>query len=327
MVLAPGVEPGFPREADFKSVADGTNPLALRREARAALTVAQLATRFRLRHFPHLSARSREEYGEMLDRKILPGLGKVKARDLDRPAVAKWHGSLVDSEGRGARQANYALAVLSKMMALAEIWGEREEGSNPWRGVARFPEGRRQRYLTPEELGLVARALDDSPAGDAIRMLLLTGMRLGEVLALRRSWVQDGQVTIPADKHKAGRKMGAKTLPLSVGAQALLEGIPKMLGADQVFAVTENQLERHWRAVRAVAGCPDVKLHDLRHSFASYGAAKGLSLPVIGALLGHLHQATTQRYAHLAQSPLRAAVEEIGAALDAAMKKKAPEGA
>ena len=93
-----------------------------------------------------------------------------------------------------------------------------------------------------------------------------------------------------------------------------------------MFAISEAQLERHWRAVRAVAGIKDVMLHDLRHSFASYGAAKGLSLPIIGALLGHLHQATTQRYAHLAQSPLRAAVEEIGAALDAAMRK-APSGA
>jgi integrase len=122
--------------------------------------------------------------------------------------------------------------------------------------------------------------------------------------------------------------VGVKTIPISVAVLALLESMPKMLGSKRVIHGSESQMEHLWREVRDAAKIPDVRLHDLRHTFASYGAAKGLSLPIIGALLGQGHAATTQRYAHLAQSPLREAVEKIGDALGAAMaQKKAPGGA
>jgi integrase len=102
------------------------------------------------------------------------------------------------------------------MMSLAEIWGHRTQGSNPCKGVPRFPENKRQRYLNPEELARVAATLPDSPAGDAIRLMILTGLRVGEALAL--SWpmvdLPAGQVTLPPEAHKNGRKKGAKTVLL-----------------------------------------------------------------------------------------------------------------
>jgi integrase len=285
--------------------------------------VEELAGQFRREHMPRLGVRTQKEYGDLLDREIIPRLGTFKARDLDRPAVAKWHQGMRDTP----RQANHALAVLSKMMSLAEIWGHRPQGANPCKGVPRFPENKRQHYLSPEELARVAAAVPETPAGNAIRLLILTGLRMGEVLALTWPMVDlaAGQVTLPASAHKGGRKKGAKTVLLPAAAVALLEGLPRSVRG-QVVLATLGQIEHAWLLVRKQAEVPDVRPHDLRHTFVSWGAAQGLSLPTLGALVGHSEAATTQRYAHLSQSPLRAAVEQIGAALAAAMAR-VPSGA
>ena len=298
-------------------VAQGVDPIILRREAKAAITLEALASQFRRDHLPSLGVRTQKEYGALLDNEIIPRLGKVKARDLDRPAVAKWHQGMRDTP----RQANHALAVLSKMMSLAEFWGHRTQGRNPCKGVPRFPENKRQRYLNPEELARVAAALPDSPAGDAIRLMILTGLRVGEALALTWPMVdlKAEQATLPAEAHKNGRKKGAKTVLLPAAAKALLESLPRSVRG-QVVLATLGQIEHAWKLVRKEAEVPGVRPHDLRHSFVSWGAAQGLSLPTLGALVGHSEAATTQRYAHLSQSPLRAAVEQIGAALAAAME-------
>ena len=264
------------------------------------------------------------EYLRLLDDKILPKLGPVKVRDLDRPTVVRWHQKMRDTK----RQANHALAVLSKMMSLAELWGERPQGANPAKGVPRFKEEKRQRYLTPEELGKVAAALPEDAVGDALRILILTGLRVGELLALAWDMVDlpGKRLTLPASIHKTGRKTGAKTVPLNGPAVILLEGLTRTVKG-QVVLLTIGQIEHGWQAVRTAVKIPDVRIHDLRHTFVSYGAAGGVSLPILGALVGHTQASTTQRYAHLSQSPLRDAVEQIGAALDAAMKQKAPGGA
>ena len=164
--------------------------------------------------------------------------------------------------------------------------------------------------------------MPDTSAGDSIRLLILTGLRVGEVLALTWPMVDlaAGQVTLPAEAHKTGRKKGAKTVLLPVAAVALLERLPRSVRG-QVVLATLGQIEHAWQLVRKEAEVPDVRPHDLRHTFVSWGAAQGLSLPTLGALVGHSEAATTQRYAHLSQSPLRAAVEQIGAALDAAMRQ------
>jgi len=305
------------------ALAQGMDPAALRREAKAGVTLNELAIQFKRDHVARLGERTQIEYGRLLDQAILPTLGKLPARALVRATVARWHQGMRETP----RRANLALCVLSTMMGLAEIWGHREPKTNPCEGVPRYDEPRRQRYLSPDELGRVAHALPHSVPGDALRLLILTGLRLGEVTAL--SWrmvdLPRAVILLPAKAHKTGRKKGDKVVQLPAAACALLDGMTRSISG-KVFLISRTQIERVWAQARDKAGCPDVHLHDLRHTFVSWGAAQGLSLPILGALVGHTQASTTQRYAHLAQSPLRDAVEQIGAALDAAMKK-APEGA
>jgi integrase len=238
------------------------------------------------------------------------------------------------------------LALVSKMFSLAIKWGWRTD--NPCRGVERFPEAKRARYLAPEELKRLTEALaaypDDCAAkakarglladgqararmigqrgADAVRLLLLTGARRGEVLGARWDqidlergvWSKPGSTTKQKTEHIA---------PLSAAAVTLLKQLkdraPKgengALASPFVFASGEGhmyELNDEWRAIREAAKLPDLRLHDLRHSFASLLASGGASLPMIGALLGHSNPNTTSRYAHLFSDPLRKLADEVG---------------
>ena len=312
-----------------RKVAEGINPLVLKREARVAMTITELAEKFERNHLPELAEGTRAEYSRLIAKKIVPKLGTERARDLDRPTVARWHQSLPTGD-RGKRDANFALSVLSAMMSKAELWGERPEGTNPCQKIPRFHENKRQRYLKPEELQRLAGVLEQEagPAADGVRLLILTGMRLGELLVL--SWpmidLEGRTITFGADQHKTGKKAGAKTIPISIVARDLLSSMPRGLRSARIIQEDEGSMERFWASLRLLAGIPDVRLHDLRHTFGSYGAARGIALKTIGGLLGHGHTATTERYAHLDVDPLREATETIGGLLDAAMRK-ASEGA
>lgn len=309
-------------------LANGVNPLVLKREAKASMDITKLAEKFEKDYVPQLAQSSQNEYSRLIAKKIIPLLGKEKVRDLDRPAVAKWHQALPKGD-KGKRDANFALSVLSCMMTKAELWGERTPGSNPCLNIPRFHENKRQRYLKPDELERLSRILeaDASHAADGIRLLVFTGMRLGELLVL--SWPminldpESPTVTFAAHQHKTGRKNGAKTLPLSMAARSLLESMPRLLGTERVIAENVSGMERYWQGIRTTAQISDVRLHDLRHTFGSYGAARGVPMKSLGGLMGHGNTATTDRYTHLAIDPLREAVETIGTFLEAAMRKKA----
>jgi integrase len=286
------------------------------------MTIETATKRMLEEHIRDLAPRTQKDYEYLLTRHIIPKLGKLRVRDLDKPSVVRWHRGLV-TKGRGHRQANFSLAVLSKLFSLAELWGERDEGTNPCYGVPRFREEKRQRYLNPEELRRLTKFLDGTITADCIRLLILTGIRIGELLALTWKQVDFDTRTITFKEHKTGRKVGVKTLPLSAGAVALLKAMPRLLGSPpKVCPETESSLERYWRDVRTRARLENVRLHDLRHTFASYGAARGLSMRALGGLLGQGHQATTERYAHLDVDPLREATEKISEALEAVMRKQ-----
>jgi len=289
-------------------IAEGVNPLQLRREAKVAMTVAELSTKFKADYLPELGPDTQKEYIRLIDKKIVPKLGEEKVRLLDRPLVARWHQSIPVGE-KGRRGANYALAVLSCMMTKAELWGERAEGTNPCLRIPRFHENQRQRYLLPDELQRLAALLEGetASAADGIRLLILTGIRLGELLVL--TWpmlnLHDRFVTFAADQHKTGKKKGAKTLPLSIVACDLLASMPRGLRSVRVIQENEASMEKYWAALRVVAKLEDVRLHDLRHTFGSYGAARSVPLKTLGGLLGHSSTSTTDRYAHLDVDPLR----------------------
>jgi integrase len=227
------------------------------------------------------------------------------------------------------------MAVLSKMLNLAEKWGERPDGSNPCRHVEKYRERKRERFLSQAELARLGEALaeaerngSESPyAIAAIRLLILTGARVSEILTLEWGHVDFERACLRLPESKSG----AKVVHLSPPARELLASLPRIEGNPYVLPGLKERahlvnLEAPWRRIRARASLEDVRLHDLRHSFASVGAGAGLSLPVIGALLGHSQPGTTARYAHLATDPLKQANNVIGTRIATALEGKAKGG-
>jgi integrase len=302
-------------------VEGGADPGADKIARKEAPTVADLAERFLAEHADAKRKTSTAaQYRRVLGLMILPALGKRKIVDIVRHDIAKLHHSLRSTP----YQANRMLAVLSKMLNLAEQWGLRPDGSNPCRHVEKFKERKRERMLSPAELGRLGDALASyggSPyAVAAVKLLVFTGARLGEILGLEWKWIdfERGEARLPDSKT------GAKTLHLPPPALAVLAELPRLDGNPHVViggkpgAALVN-LEKPWRAIRAVAGLDDVRLHDLRHAFASVAASSGMGLPIIGKMLGHTQAATTHRYAHLASDPVKAAAAAVAGKIAAAM--------
>ena len=216
--------------------------------------------------------------------------------------------------------ANHALGILSALFTVAEIRGLRPEGSNPCRHVKRFPEAKRERFLSDEEyrrLGAVLRKAEKTgteppEAVAAIRLLVPTGCRLSEIMTLRWEDVDPEA----AELRLPDSKTGARVVHLGGPAVAVLRGIPRVEGNPWVIAGRRPgsrlaSLHYPWGRIRKRAGLDGVRLHDLRHSFASGGLLVGENLPMIGKLLGHSQVQTTARYAHLADHPVKAAADRI----------------
>ena len=198
---------------------------------------------------------------------------------------------------------------------------------NPVKGVQRYRDNKNERFLSPEELGRLGAALMKAEADEkdlyaiaATRFLILSGCRKSEVLTLKWDHVDTNHACLRLPTSKTGKKI----VPLGAAALALLTDLPRINKNLYVFpGRVEGKhyvgLPRFFETIRKAAKLPEVRLHDLRHSFASAGAAGGLGLPLIGALLGHKDTKTTARYAHLADSPVKAAADRISATLKAAL--------
>lgn len=306
----------------------GGDPGAEKIDLRHGPTVKELGARYLSEHAEQKKKVSSAKGDRwLLDRVIYPRFQSEKAAMIDSVAIADFHHSL------RARPyvANRAIALLSKMFNLAEKWGYRPDNSNPCRHVEKFREQKRRRFLDADELGRLGMILvktereetEPPEAIAAIRLLIFTGARLGEILTLKWEHInwELGALVLPDSKT------GFKTIALSGPAREVLEALPVIEGNPYVFP--GHRREQHfvalghiWERIRKAAKIPDVRLHDLRHSYASVGAASGLGLPIIGALLGHSDVATTARYAHLQQDPLKAAAELISGKIDKAMKAK-----
>lgn len=302
-------------------VEGGADPAAEKLARAQAPTIADLAERFLAEHAePKRKGSTAGEYRRLLDRLILPALGKRRVTEVTRPDIAKLHHSLRATP----YQANRLLAVLGKMFNLAERWGLRPDGSNPCRHVEKFGERKRERMLSPTELarlGDTLAAFEGSPyAVAAVKLLVFTGARLGEVLGLRWEWIdfERGEARLPDSKT------GAKTLHLPPPALAVLADLPRLDPNPYVIVgykcgAAMVNLEKPWRVIRAAAGLHDVRLHDLRHAFAIVAASSGMGLPIIGKILGHAQPATTARYAHLASDPVKAAAAAVAGKIAAAL--------
>jgi integrase len=298
---------------------EGRDPLAERKAAATrGCTVAQLAERYMTEHAEvKKKPASAKTDRQMLRDYVQPKLGHLAVADVSRQDVAALHHGLHEKP----YLANRVLALVSKMLNLAERWGLRPDGSNPCRHVEKFKEYKRERYLTSEELSRLTQAIAEAEAEGtesvhalaALRLLILTGCRLREILRLRWEHVdfEHGRLALPDSKT------GAKTVFLATAAQEVLAGIPRTEGCPWVIEGRKpkthlSDLKGPWRRLSQKAELKDLRIHDLRHSFAAVGAGLGLSLPMIGKLLGHTQPRTTARYAHLAADPMHEAVERIG---------------
>ena len=299
------------------AVARGEDPSAEKQLMRQNPTIKELSQRYMIEHAPHKKASSCKEDQRLWDQYILPLFGSLKVSSLAREDILKSHHSLKDTP----TTANRVLSLLSKALNLAELWGYRPDHSNPCRHVKRYAENKRERFLNREEITRLMNVLDaEEKEGKelscvihAIRLLLLTGCRLNEILTLR--W--DEVDLINHCFHLSDSKTGKKTVYLSPSVITILNSITRELGNAYVIWGRKKQshlinLQKPWRRICAKAGFENVRLHDLRHTFASVAAENGLSLPIIGALLGHKQTQTTARYAHLVGQPLREASEKIG---------------
>ena len=300
----------------------GVDPATARDAGRKAATMKQLGKRFLEEYVPvHCKPSTAYEYGRSVNFFINPRIGSRKVKDIQRSDIAELHHALRETP----YQANRTLGVLSKLFNLAEMWGLRPDGSNPCLHVKRYKEEKRERFLSAEEFTRLGQVLDESlrdgsetgSAVAAIRLLMLTGCRLSEIQKLRWEHVdlEVGELRLPDSKT------GGRAVPLAPSAVRLLEGLPRDEDNPWVIAGRKpgshlTDLQHPWRRIREKAKIDDVRIHDLRHSFASRALALGEGLPMIGKLLGHTQVQTTARYAHLARDTVKASAARIGDSID-----------
>ena len=296
----------------------GIDPLAVRSAERDAPTVDDLVRRYKQDHLPRKAASSQRDdtaLGEMLVAK----LGNWKIADVRHSDVDGLHRQ-VTRAGSPIR-ANRLAALGSRLWSLAIKWAWAQ--SNPWKGIERNPENKRSRYLTPAEVQRLCTVLDsdaykEQQSGNAVRLALLTGARRGEVLSATWSqfdftharWVKPSSHTKSKKEHRVPLSAPALKILLTMKAKS---GKSPYLFPGDTPDKHQGDLKNFWAAVCRKAEIEGARFHDLRHTHASLLASSGMSLPIIGALLGHTQASTTHRYSHLMDDPLRAATERVGA--------------
>lgn len=325
-----------------REVDRGVDPLDQRAAVRDAPTIADLARIYREQHLPRLAKRNASDQVSMLEKLILPEWSGRKVADitpadverlLDKVALGRARPRKANPKNKCKRalqpprptpvRANRCGEVLRKMFAVAIA--ERMRADNPAAKFRKLPEAARESFLSPEEVTRLAAALqkaEDQRAADIIRLCMLTGARLGEVRCARFEqfnlalgiWTKQAAQTKQRRVHR---------LPVSPDTVALVRGRRAIVGADcpwlfpgDVAGQPVQEIRRFWARIKADAGLPaGFRVHDLRHTFASLLVSGGASLAMIGKLLGHTQAQTTERYAHLLESPLRAGVDAIGGML------------
>lgn len=321
------------------AVAHGQDPAAEKAEKLRGMTVRELADSFLAEH---IRIRRKKPtvagYEHALQAHVIPNFGSVKADSLSRASVAKLHMQMKETPAA----ANYTLAVIGSMYGFAQRRGYVPEGYNPASRIEKYPEVSRERFLSVDELSRLGNALREAEtvgipwaadaskptskhlpreanrrtvfgplAVGALRLLLFTGCRLREILDLRWEYVDfdRGLLFLPDSKT------GKKAIVLNAPALKVLSSLPR-LGPYVVPGDSperpRHDLKKIWAAVSRRADLGGVRIHDLRHTFASVGAGSGLGLPIVGKLLGHSQPSTTQRYAHLDADPVRRASNVIG---------------
>lgn len=336
-------------------IVDGADPALTRARARRAPTVAELGAEYLADVVLHRKPGTAREYARLWRKHVSPAMGTTTAATVTAADVKRLHHRLRETP----YLANRVLALLGSFFAFAEREAVRPQHDNPAHGIEAFPERARERFLTHDEFQRLGEALERAereglrPAPEdrkrpkskatekhrpkkwdvpkpaapqavaALRLLALTGCREGEILSLRWDAVDLERGFL----RLADTKTGKSVRPLGAPALAFLAELPRDPASPYVFPGTDPSrhfasLAHTWRAVRHAARLDGVRLHDLRHSFASVSALGGDSLLLTRDLLGHKNIATTQRYAHLGDSPVKTAADRAAGSISAWMDRR-----
>lgn len=304
---------------------EGIDMVQAQHDEATAPTVKRMCDAYLVKHAvkKRSGAEDKRRIGKLPDRFL-----KMRLKDVKHIDIESLHSSMTVSP----YEANRVLALLSKMFSLAIKWEWVE--TSPTLHIEKFPEEKRERFLSKEELKRLSYVLDDYAIGstdhqvaaDAIRLLVLTGARKSEVL--RAEWSQfdlDEAVWTKPSSHTKTKK--AHRVPLSGPATALLQAIRAGQSEGCLYVCPgrhgghRGDLKSAWEEIRVAAEIKDVRMHDLRHTYASLLVSAGVSLPIIGRLLGHTQSRTTERYAHLADDPLRDATAIVGNVIESGRKR------
>ncbi len=264
--------------------------------------------------------RTLESNAYMVRKYILPAFGHMTVNAIAVEHVKDWFASMADRPGA----ANRAMPVLSMMMRMAELWGYRSHNSNPCKNTRRYRMQPRERFLTVEEMARLNAVLTRDEfwcpqAVAVIRLLMLTGCRVGEVVSLEWDWIRGTRIHLPDSKS------GPRTVWLSSAARAVIDAIPRY-SPDCPFLFPTRPPTRHidnieyqWTRIRNEAGLPGLRLHDLRHSWASVAAMNGVDMVTVAKLLGHALVETTERYVHLSDRSVADAADRVSNRIHAAL--------
>lgn len=300
-------------------VARGDDPSAVRQAKRRAPTVAGLCDRFLDEYVDqHCKPTTARDYHSIIRRFIRPKLGPLQIAEVTRADVVAFHQGLRDTP----YQANRAASMLSKLFNLAEDWGLRQAGTNPARRIKKFREEEKKRFLSDDEqnrLGeVLAEVIEDGSETiytvSAILLLIYTGCRLSEILTLRWDYVTPHHLELPDSKT------GRRRVPLPREAYDILMDLPRR-GGNPYVILGENEhgpmvnLQKPWRRIRALAGLDDVRIHDLRHTYASVAMKNGIDPFTLKEIMGHKNLQTTLRYAHLQDDAVQRAAGSVASRL------------
>ncbi len=278
------------------------------------------AEEFLDRQARHWKPRTLETNAYMVRKDILPAFGHLTVDAITAEHVKDWFASLAERPG----VANRAMPVLSMMMRMAELWGYRRHNSNPCKNAKRYRMEPKERFLDAEEMARLNAVLTRDEfycpqAVAVIRLLMLTGCRFGEIAALEWDWIKGKRIFLPDSKS------GPRTVWLSSAARAVIDAIPRYsedcpyLFPARPPARPTDTIQRQWNRIRAEAGLPGLRLHDLRHSWASVAAMNGLDMVTIAKLLGHSLVETTERYVHLSDQSVTDAADRVSNRIHAAL--------
>jgi len=300
----------------------GSNPVQTRKEVRSTPSLAKFLGSYFERIAPTWKPKTRSTNEYYRYAHLSNAFASQHLDEITHADVQKWFVGITDRAGPGA--ANRTHDILRAAFNKAEQWGLRPEGSNPCSGIKRNRQRKFERFLSEAEIARLGKVLSDREESwpgpiTIIRLLLLTGCRYGEIASLTWGEIKGGRIRLDDSKT------GARTVWLGAEAQAILSRLQRGKPGEHVFINPETgsvfaTVGHYWRMIRAEAGLGSMRIHDLRHSFASHAAAASETLPMICKLLGHARVDTTARYAHLDDAQLLDIAERIGALIYQAME-------